>query len=76
VFEGKRKRQLDEILLLCLLAVLAGAEAFTDIARFGEKKLGSCAGSAPIATARPRMIIWVIFSPRSMRAASSPGSQG
>jgi len=25
--------------LLCLLAVLAGAEAFTDIARFGEKKL-------------------------------------
>ena len=30
---------LDEILLLCLLAVLAGADAFTDIALFGEKKL-------------------------------------
>lgn len=30
---------LDEVLLLALLAVLAGAEAFTDIARFGEKKL-------------------------------------
>lgn len=30
---------LDEILLLCLLAVLAGADALTDIARFGEKKL-------------------------------------
>ena len=30
---------LDEVLLLSLLAVLAGAEAFTDIARFGEKKL-------------------------------------
>ena len=30
---------LPEILLLCLLAVLAGSEAFTDIARFGEKKL-------------------------------------
>jgi len=30
---------LDEVLLLCLLAVLAGAEAFTDIARFGTKKL-------------------------------------
>ncbi len=29
---------LDEVLLLCLLAVLAGAEAFTDIARFGVKK--------------------------------------
>ena len=30
---------LDEVLLLCLLAVLAGSEAITDIARFGEKKL-------------------------------------
>jgi predicted transposase YbfD/YdcC len=29
---------LDEVLLLCLLAVLAGAETFVDIARFGEKK--------------------------------------
>src|SRR6266702_1775912 len=31
---------LDEVLLLCLLAVLGGAESFVDIARFGEKKLG------------------------------------
>jgi len=30
---------LDEVLLLSLLAVRAGAEAFTDIARFGDKKL-------------------------------------
>jgi hypothetical protein len=30
---------LDEVLLLSLSAVLAGAEAFTNIARFGEKKL-------------------------------------
>jgi hypothetical protein len=30
---------LNEVLLLCLLAVLAGAETFTDIALFGEKKL-------------------------------------
>ena len=29
---------LPEVLLLILLAVLAGAEAFTDIARFGERK--------------------------------------
>ena len=36
---GKISYPLDEILLLCLLAVLGGAEAFTDIARFGEKKL-------------------------------------
>src|SRR4249919_2836044 len=37
---GKVTYPLDEILLLWLLAVLAGAEAFTDIARFGERKLG------------------------------------
>jgi predicted transposase YbfD/YdcC len=36
---GKVTYPLDEILLLALLAVLAGAEGFTDIARFGEKKL-------------------------------------
>ena len=36
---GKVVYPLDEVLLLCLLAVLAGAETFTDIARFGDKKL-------------------------------------
>jgi hypothetical protein len=36
---GKVMDPLDEILLLCLLAVLAGAEGFTDIARFGDSKL-------------------------------------
>jgi predicted transposase YbfD/YdcC len=36
---GKVIYPLDEILLLCLLAVLAGSETFTEIARFGEKKL-------------------------------------
>jgi len=36
---GKVTYPLDEIVLLCLLAVLAGAETFTDIARFGTKKL-------------------------------------
>jgi predicted transposase YbfD/YdcC len=30
---------LDEVLLLCLLAVLAGAESFVEIARFGTQKL-------------------------------------
>jgi hypothetical protein len=30
---------LDEMLLLCLLAVLAGAETFVNVARFGAKKL-------------------------------------
>jgi predicted transposase YbfD/YdcC len=36
---GKVLYPLDEVLLLCLLAVLAGAETFVDIARFGDKKL-------------------------------------
>jgi predicted transposase YbfD/YdcC len=36
---GKVMYPLDEVLLLCLLAVLAGAETVTDIARFGETKL-------------------------------------
>ncbi len=36
---GKVMYPLDEVLLLCLLAVLAGAEAITDIARFGDKKI-------------------------------------
>jgi predicted transposase YbfD/YdcC len=31
---------LDEVLLLCLLGVLAGCESWVEIARFGEKKLG------------------------------------
>ena len=36
---GKVSYPLGEVLLLTLLAVLAGAETITDIARFGEKKL-------------------------------------
>jgi predicted transposase YbfD/YdcC len=36
---GKVTYPLDEVLLLCLLGVLAGAETFVDIARFGDKKL-------------------------------------
>ena len=36
---GKVIYPLNEVLLLSLLAVLANAESFTDIARFGERKL-------------------------------------
>jgi hypothetical protein len=36
---GKVTYPLAEVLLLALLAVLAGAESFVEIARFGEKKL-------------------------------------
>jgi DDE family transposase len=35
---GKVMCPLDEVLLLSLLAMLAGAETFVDIARYGEKK--------------------------------------
>src|SRR6202162_5418010 len=35
---GKVTYPLAEVLLLCLLAVLGGADSFVDIARFGEKK--------------------------------------
>ena len=37
--QGKVTDPLDEVLLLCLLGVLAGAECFTEIALFGVKKL-------------------------------------
>jgi predicted transposase YbfD/YdcC len=36
---GKVMYPLQEVLLLALLAVLAGAESFVEIARFGDKKL-------------------------------------
>jgi predicted transposase YbfD/YdcC len=37
--QSKVTYPLDEVLLLCLLAVLAGAETIVDIARFGDKKI-------------------------------------
>src|SRR3984893_12813930 len=37
---GKVLYPLEEVLLLCLLAVLGGAETIVDIALFGEKKIG------------------------------------
>src|SRR5580692_7619222 len=50
---GKVSYPLDEVLLLSLLAVLAGAEGFTDIARFGEKKLGLLRRFRPFADGTP-----------------------
>ena len=44
---------LDEVLLLALLAVLAGAEGFTDIARFGQKKLDLLRRFRPFADGTP-----------------------
>ena len=44
---------LDEILLLFLLAVLAGAETFTAIAEFGKRKLGLLQRFRPFANGTP-----------------------
>lgn len=50
---GKVQYPLDEVLLFCLLAVLAGAETFTDIARFGEKKHDLLRRFRPFANGTP-----------------------
>jgi len=50
---GEVTYPLDEILLLSLLAVLAGAEGFTDIARFGERKLDLLRRFRPFADGTP-----------------------
>lgn len=50
---GKVIYPLDEVLLLCLLAVLAGAETITDIARFGDKKLDLLRRFRPFAAGTP-----------------------
>jgi predicted transposase YbfD/YdcC len=50
---GKVTYRLDEILLLALLATLAGAEGFTDIARFGRKKLDLLRRFLPFADGTP-----------------------
>ena len=71
---GKVISPLNEVLLMALLGVLAGAESFTDIARFGERSWRCCVGFCRSLTARRRMILWAIFSPRSMPAGSSVAS--
>ena len=50
---GKVMYPLDEVLLLCLLAVLGGAETITDIARFGDKKLDLLRRFRPFAAGTP-----------------------
>ena len=50
---GKVVYPLNEVLLLSLLAVLANAESFTDMARFGEKKLALLRRFLPFADGTP-----------------------
>jgi len=51
--QAKVDYPLSEILLLCLLAVLAGAETVTDIALFGQKKLDLLRRFRPFAKGTP-----------------------
>lgn len=50
---GKVMYPLEEVLLLALLAVLAGAESFVDIARFGRMKLDLLRRFRPFADGTP-----------------------
>ena len=52
--QGKVDYPLEEILLLCLTAVLAGAEHITDIALFGEKRIELLRRLRPFARGTPR----------------------
>ncbi len=71
---GKVMYPLDEVLLLSLLAVLAGAETFVDIARFGAKKLGLLRRFRLMWMVHPRMTTWATSSPASMPSTSSVAS--
>src|SRR3954463_15798336 len=52
--QGKVTYPLEEILLLCLMAVLGGAEHISEIALFGEKKIGLLRRLRPFANGTPR----------------------
>jgi hypothetical protein len=75
--QGKVTYPLDEILLSCLFAVLAGAECFTEIALFGVKKLEFLRRFRPFRDGTPDHghlgDILAVSTPSSSSAASSPG---
>ncbi|MFV0386135.1 transposase family protein, partial [Paracoccus sp. (in: a-proteobacteria)] len=51
--QAKVVHRLDEILLLCLCAVISGSESFVDIAEYGEEKLDFLRTLAPFAHGIP-----------------------
>src|SRR3954464_10070321 len=75
--QAKVAYPLDEILLLCLLGVLAGAECFTEIALFGVKKRGFLRRFRPFKDGTPNhghsVISWPFSTQSSSSAALSPG---
>lgn len=76
---GKVRYPLSEVLVLCLLGILAGAETICDIARFGDKKLALLRRFRPFEAGPPPRTItsaisWPRSTPRLSSAALSPGS--
>ena len=75
---GKVAYRLDEMLLQCLSAVLAGADSWVEIAEFGRKKLDVLRRFAAFEHGTPPMINSAICLPRSTPKpssdAASPGS--
>ena len=75
---GKVDFPLPEVPVLILLAVLAGAETFTDIARFGERKIKLLRRFRPYVNGTPSHDHLGDILPRSMPAPFSfawwPGS--
>ena len=75
--KGKVVYPLDEILLLCLLAVLAGADTFTGIALFGCKKIDFLRRFRPFKDGMPTHDhlgdIMAVLDAGQFLAALSPG---
>ena len=73
---GKVVYPLQEVLLLTLMAMQAGATAFTEIARFGERKIDLLRRFLPFAAGTSSPIISATSSPRSTRRPSGRVSSG
>jgi len=71
---GKVLYPMDEILLLCLLAVISGAETFVDIALFGRMKLEFLRRFRPYLDGTPSHDHLGIFSPLLMPSNSNSAS--
>jgi hypothetical protein len=67
------------VLLLCLLAVLSGAETFTDIANFGKRKLNVLRRFRPFAGETPSHDhlgdLLANFDDEAFKRVLSPGSR-
>jgi hypothetical protein len=70
---GKVNCPLPEVLLPILVVVLAGDQAFTDIARFGERKIELPLGFPPNLNGTPPTIISAKFLPCSTPSPSGFG---